>query len=150
MAKFLGISIYDKPPSACLATRIPHGTRITLERVEKVRDGELFLRGLGFRVVRVRDHGDIARIEVGVDELGKLLEPDVRNSIANKLKSLGYKYVTVDLEGAEGPMHYFGVKEECFLTNSPIVLRNLMKQCSRISEVTHRHETTGFTYASRN
>lgn len=102
IAKFLGISIYDKPPSACLATRIPHGTRITLERVEKVRDGELFLRGLGFRVVRVRDHGDTARIEVGVDELNKLLEPSVRNSIVDKLKSLGYKYVTVDLEGYRG------------------------------------------------
>jgi uncharacterized protein len=102
IAKLLGISIYDKPPSACLATRIPHGTRITLERLERVRDGELFLRGLGFRVVRVRDHGDTARIEVGVDELNKLLELSVRNSIVDKLKSLGYKYVTVDLEGYRG------------------------------------------------
>jgi len=102
IAKFLDISIYDKPSSACLATRIPHGTRITLEKLERVRDGELFLRGLSFRVIRVRDHGDIARIEVSVDELGKLLEPSVRNSIIDKLKSLGYKYVTVDLEGYRG------------------------------------------------
>ena len=102
IAKFLGISIYDKPSSACLATRIPHGTRITLERLERVRDGELFLRGLGFRVIRVRDHGDIARIEAGVSELSKLLEPGVRSSIVGKLKSLGFKYVTIDLEGYRG------------------------------------------------
>jgi uncharacterized protein len=118
IAKFLDISRYNKPSSACLATRIPHGTRITLERLERVRDGELFLRGLGFRVVRVRDHGDIARIEVGIDELGKLLEPDLRNSIADKLKSLGYKYVTVDLEGYRGAHTLLRRKGEALPSNS--------------------------------
>jgi len=99
IAKSLGLSIYDKPPSTCLATRIPYGSRITLERLQRIRDGELFLRGLGFKVIRLRDHGDIARIEVGIDELRKVLEGSIRDLIVCKLKELGFKYVTLDLEG---------------------------------------------------
>jgi len=99
IAKFLGIPIHDKPASACLASRIPYGIRITHETLRRVRDGELFLRGLGFKVVRLRDHGEVARIEVGLSELVRAVEPGVRELIVSKLKSLGYKYVAVDLEG---------------------------------------------------
>ena len=99
IAKSLGLRIYDKPPSACLASRIPYGTKITIEKLQRIRDGELFLRGLGFRVVRLRDHGDIARIEVGIDELHKIIQQNIRDLIVSKLKELGYKYVTIDLEG---------------------------------------------------
>jgi uncharacterized protein len=99
IAKSLGLRIYDKPPNSCLATRIPYGVRITLERLQRVRDGELVLKELGFKVFRLRDHGDIARVEVGVDELHKIVEPGVRDVIVGRLKRLGYKYVTIDLEG---------------------------------------------------
>jgi len=99
IAKSLGLRIHDKPPNSCLATRIPYGVRITIERLQKVRDGELILKELGFRVVRLRDHGDIARIEVSVDELHKIIQSSIRSTIISKLKGLGYKYVTIDLEG---------------------------------------------------
>ena len=99
IAKSLGLPIHDKPPSACLATRIPYGTRITIEKLQRIRDGELLLKELGFKVFRLRDHGDIARVEVGIDEIFKILQPSIRNSIIDKLKELGYKYITLDLEG---------------------------------------------------
>ena len=99
IAKLLGLRIHDKPASACLASRIPYGDRITLERLQRVRDGELILKELGFKIIRLRDHGDIARIEVGIDELHKVLQEGIRDLVVSKLKELGYRYVTLDLEG---------------------------------------------------
>lgn len=99
LAKDLGLSNWDKPAAACLSSRIPRGTMITLEQLSRVEGAEAVLHREGFRHFRVRSHGEIARIEVTKEELPRLLEPDRSAHISAKLKELGYKFVTVDLEG---------------------------------------------------
>jgi len=98
-SKELGLSTWDKPALACLASRLPHGTQITVENLERVGKAEDCLRQLGFKQVRVRHHGDVARIEVGIEDLRVLLDDGKRAAAIEDLKSLGYKYVTLDLEG---------------------------------------------------
>lgn len=106
IAKGLGLPVYDKPSSPCLATRIPFNERITLERLKRVEEAEEVVRAISnVNVVRVRDHGKIARIEVGRDEIRKFFDIEVMDRIARELKKLGYRYVTLDLEGyREGSM----------------------------------------------
>jgi uncharacterized protein len=85
---------------ACLATRIPYGQRITLERLKRIEAAEEAVRALtGARQVRVRDHGDIARIEVGRGERRLLFSEEVMDEVARRLKQLGWRYVALDLEG---------------------------------------------------
>lgn len=97
LAGELGISVSNKPSMPCLATRFPYGTRISYEAMQKVDEGEAFVRSLGFYNVRLRIHNDVARIEVDVNEMPRLLE--YCEQIVAKLKNLGYDYITVDLEG---------------------------------------------------
>jgi uncharacterized protein len=97
LAKALGLPIWDKPSFACLSSRFPYGMRITRERLAQVDQAERFLRELGFRQVRVRHHDTIARIEVLPEEFLRLLQH--ADSIVAQLKSLGYTYVALDLEG---------------------------------------------------
>lgn len=97
LAGELGISVSNKPSMPCLATRFPYGTRISYEAMRKVDEGEVFVRSLGFYNVRLRIHNDVARIEVDVNEMPRLLEHC--EQIVAKLKNLGYDYITVDLEG---------------------------------------------------
>jgi uncharacterized protein len=99
LSKEAGLSTWDRPAMACLASRIPYGTRITPEGLKKIDEAEAFLRQLGFLQVRVRDHGDTARIEVLPDDRKVLIEDSLVAEIVQKLKSLGYRYVTLDLEG---------------------------------------------------
>lgn len=99
LAKELGLSNWDKPAAACLSSRIPRGIPITLEKLSRVEDAEAMLHREGFRHFRVRNHGEIARIELAQEELPRLLESDRRAAISAKLKALGFKFVTVDLEG---------------------------------------------------
>ncbi len=99
LSKKLGLSTWNKPSLACLASRFPYGMRITKENLAKVDKAETFLRKFGVTQVRVRNHDQIARIEVLKDEISKLLKEDVRDKIVTKFKDLGYTYVTVDLEG---------------------------------------------------
>ncbi|MBI4854238.1 MAG: ATP-dependent sacrificial sulfur transferase LarE [Acidobacteria bacterium] len=99
MARKSGIHIWDKPASACLSSRVPYGSEITQEKLSTIDHGEHFLHQLGFRVCRVRHHGDLARIEIAVDELHKALNPDIFAKIHPAFKELGFKYVTLDLEG---------------------------------------------------
>jgi uncharacterized protein len=99
LSKEMGLGSWDKPSFACLSSRFPYGTKITLERLEMVGEAENFLRSLGFRTFRVRYHNDIARLELGNDESEKILNQDIRKRIIEKLKSLGFIYVTLDLEG---------------------------------------------------
>jgi len=94
-----GLPTWDKPSAACLASRIPYGEEITSEKLGRIERGEAFLASLGFGACRLRHHGEIARIEVPVAELGQALTPGVRARIVRKLKALGFKYVTIDLEG---------------------------------------------------
>ena len=99
LSRELGLPTWDKPSLACLASRFPYGTRITPEDLQRIDAAETFLRELGFRQVRVRHHGEIARIEVGPEEVERLLDRDLRSRIAARLRELGYAYVTADLEG---------------------------------------------------
>jgi uncharacterized protein len=99
VSRHMGLPTWDKPAYACLASRIPYGTRIVPETLRRLDEAEGFLKGLGFRQVRVRHHGDIARIEVDPAEIPRLAAPDVRQSVAAKFKELKYLYVTADLDG---------------------------------------------------
>ena len=99
LAKALGLSNWDKPAAACLSSRIPRGTKITEEKLQRVDQAEQVLKEEGFRQVRVRDHEGIARIEVDPEELPELLDPVRRDRITQGLKALGFQFVTMDLEG---------------------------------------------------
>ena len=98
-AAHLGLKAHDKPASPCLASRIPYGIEITRENLSMVERGEELLRSLGFTDLRLRHHGDTARIEVPLAELARLTEPATRARVVEGLKALGYRYVTLDLEG---------------------------------------------------
>lgn len=94
-----GLPTWDKPAMACLASRIPYGTPVSIEALHRIGQAEAFLRSLGFRQVRVRHHDTIARIEVEPSDLPRLIEPGLRARIVEALKVIGYRYVTVDLAG---------------------------------------------------
>ena len=98
-ADHYGLASRDKPASPCLASRIPYGTEITREKLSAVEQGERLLSALGFRELRVRHHGEMARVEVPVHDLERLLDPATRLRVTEGLKALGFRFVTVDLEG---------------------------------------------------
>jgi len=99
LSKQLGLPTWDKASSACLASRLPYGMQITPQALRQIDEAEKLLRSLGFQQVRVRHHGTVARIEIEAEELPRLLSPDLRKLVADRLKGLGYLYVTVDIEG---------------------------------------------------
>jgi uncharacterized protein len=99
LSKRLGLPTADKPSLACLASRFPYGTRIELETLRRVGAAEEVLQELGFRQLRVRHHGPIARIEVEPGRFGALMKKEVRERIVRALKKLGWSYVALDLEG---------------------------------------------------
>jgi uncharacterized protein len=98
-AREIGIPTWDKPASACLSSRIAFGVTISVEMLSKIGRAEAVLKQLGFRQCRVRVHGEVARIEVEPGDLPKLAEPAVRERVVHAMKALGYRYVTLDLEG---------------------------------------------------
>lgn len=95
----LGLPTWDKPAAACLASRIPYGERITADKLRRIERSEDFLRELGFVRFRVRSHADLARIEVVPEERSKFRDLETMDRIAKALKSFGFLYVAVDLEG---------------------------------------------------
>ena len=99
LAKEFGLSNWDKPAAACLSSRIPRGTAITREKLSRVERAEAALFREGFRQFRVRDHGDMARLELDEDGLAVLYDHTFRSGIIQKLKDVGFRLVTVDLEG---------------------------------------------------
>lgn len=99
LSRDLGLSTWDRPSSPCLSSRIPYGLPITPERLAQVAAGERFLRECGFLEFRLRHHDRIARLEVPVAELPRLLAPELRTAIIQRLQQLGFAYVTVDLAG---------------------------------------------------
>jgi pyridinium-3,5-biscarboxylic acid mononucleotide sulfurtransferase len=99
LSRAMGLPTWDRPASPCLSSRFPYGTQITLEGLRRVEQGERLLHTMGFRVARVRYHGEIARLEVEADELARLLEPATRSVVDRELKELGFRFVTVDLKG---------------------------------------------------
>jgi uncharacterized protein len=98
-AATVGLPIWDKPAAACLSSRIPFGTSVTRERLSQIGGFEATLKQLGFRQVRVRYHGELARIELGADELLRAAEPAHRAAIVAAGKEHGFRYVTLDLGG---------------------------------------------------
>jgi uncharacterized protein len=98
-AQALGLSAWDKPAAACLSSRIPRGVPITVEKLQRVEQAEAILHAEGFRQVRVRDHGDIARIELAPEEFARLNQPALRASISARLREAGFRFICVDLEG---------------------------------------------------
>jgi pyridinium-3,5-biscarboxylic acid mononucleotide sulfurtransferase len=94
-----GLDNWDKPASPCLASRIPYGTPITLDTINKIERGESYLKNLGATHVRLRHHGDVARIEVAETEIDLLMNGENRKEIVEQLKGLGYNYVALDLQG---------------------------------------------------
>ncbi|OGF97610.1 MAG: TIGR00268 family protein [Candidatus Glassbacteria bacterium RBG_16_58_8] len=99
LSKQMSLPTWDKPSFACLSSRFPYGDTITPEKLRMVEAAEEFIRGLGFRQLRVRHHGDTARIEVEPADINRLTSEGMRSAIVEKLKSLGYRYVSVDLQG---------------------------------------------------
>ena len=99
LARNAGLRIWDKPASACLSSRVEYGRAVTRQVLDVVEQGEDALRDLGFRQFRVRHHGDIVRIEIARDELSRALTPEMAVEFTRIFKSLGFKFVTLDLEG---------------------------------------------------
>jgi uncharacterized protein len=96
-ARTLGLPNWNKPSFACLSSRIPHGTEVTVTALRQIEAAEAALKALGFTQVRVRHHGDVARIEVEPAEIARLVEQ--RDRVVDRLREAGYKFVSLDLEG---------------------------------------------------
>lgn len=99
LARRAGLPVWDEPASACLSSRIPYHTEVTVEKLRMIERAEAVLHDLGFRICRVRHHDSLARLELGPDEIARALEPALRERIEAELRSIGYEYVTVDLRG---------------------------------------------------
>ena len=109
LSRLAGLPTWDEPASACLSSRIPYNAEVTSEKLQMIERAEVVLRGLGFRICRVRHHDPpspeasagqaLARIEIDRGELARALEPEVRDLIVRELRSIGYTHVTIDLQG---------------------------------------------------
>ncbi|MCU1268889.1 MAG: hypothetical protein JWN74_183 [Acidobacteriaceae bacterium] len=115
LAREAGLRIWDKPASACLSSRIEYGRAVTTEALSAVEQGEDALRQLGFRQFRVRHHGDIARIEIARDEMLRAMTAEMAAEFTRIFKNLGFKFVTLDLEGfRSGSMNVLLSPEQIF------------------------------------
>jgi uncharacterized protein len=99
LSRRAGLPTWNEPASACLSSRIPYHHEVTSEKLRMIEQGERALRALGFRVCRVRHHDEVARIEIARAELPRALEPVMADTISQELKAVGYRYVTIDLQG---------------------------------------------------
>lgn len=113
LSQELGLPTWDKPSFACLASRFVYGEEITSEKLQMVEQAEQLLLGLGFRQLRVRIHGSMARIELLPEDISRFVAPEIRQPVYDRLKSLGFSYVTLDLGGFRtGSMNETLSKEE--------------------------------------
>jgi uncharacterized protein len=99
LSRLAGLPTWDRPAAACLSSRIPYGTPVTIQNIRTVEVGEEELKALGFRQFRTRFHGELVRIEIAREELARALDPEMARRFTAIFKGLGYKYVTLDLEG---------------------------------------------------
>jgi uncharacterized protein len=99
LSRRAGLPTWDRPASACLASRVPYGTEVTPERLALIERGEAALRELGFRQFRVRIHDNLARVEISQDEMPRALSQEMAEAISDRLKSAGFAYVALDLQG---------------------------------------------------
>ena len=110
LAADLGVSVAKRPSAPCLLTRFPYGTKITPEKLERLEKAEAFIRNLGFIKFRVRDHANIARIELVGDDFDKFMK--IKDQVTKEFKDLGFSYVTLDLEGFRSGSMDEGLTEE--------------------------------------
>ena len=99
LSRRAGLPTWDEPASACLSSRIPYFSEVTDEKLRMIERAEAVLRGLGFRICRVRHHDGLARLELGRDEIARALDPEIAEHIDRELRAIGYAHVTVDLRG---------------------------------------------------
>jgi uncharacterized protein len=99
LSRQAGLPTWDRPAAACLSSRIPYGTPVTIENIKTVETGEEEIKALGFRQFRVRFHGDVVRIEIAPEEMAAALNPEMARRFTAIFKGLGFKYITLDLEG---------------------------------------------------
>jgi pyridinium-3,5-biscarboxylic acid mononucleotide sulfurtransferase len=94
-----GLSTWDRPASACLSSRVPYGMPVTVESLSRIEQAESVLREFGFRQIRVRSHGELARIEIAPDEMPRAFQTEIAETLAERFRKIGFTYVTLDLEG---------------------------------------------------
>jgi uncharacterized protein len=99
LSRRAGLATWDRPASACLSSRVPYGMPVTVESLSRIERAENVLREFGFRQIRVRSHGELARIEIAPDELPRALQVEMTEAIAKRIREIGFHYVTLDLEG---------------------------------------------------
>ena len=99
LSRMASLPTWDRPASACLSSRIPYGTPVTIENVKTVESGEEHLKSLGFRQFRVRYHGELVRLEISTDEMPRAMTPEMARRFTDIFKALGFKYITLDLQG---------------------------------------------------
>jgi uncharacterized protein len=99
LSRRAGLPSWDEPASACLSSRIPYHSEVTGDKLRRIEQAEEALRALGFRICRVRHHDELARVEIGPEEMPRALTPEMRVAIVRELKAAGYRYVTLDLQG---------------------------------------------------
>ncbi len=99
LSRRAGLSTWDRPAAACLSSRVPYGTAVTVKTIKTIEEGEEAIRALGFRQFRVRFHGDLVRVEISKEEMDAALKPEIAQAFVEIFKPLGFLYVTLDLEG---------------------------------------------------
>jgi len=99
LSRRAGLATWDRPASACLSSRVPYGMPVTAENLSRIERAENALREFGFRQIRVRSHGELARIEIAPDELPRALQADMAEALAERIRATGFTYATLDLEG---------------------------------------------------
>ena len=99
LSRRLGLPTWDQPASACLSSRIPYGSEVTVEKLRMIEQAEQVLHSLGFRQCRVRHHDEVARLEIAAAEMGRALSEEIREALVRDLKAIGYRYVSLDLQG---------------------------------------------------
>ena len=99
LSRLAGLSVWDRPAAACLSSRVPYGTPVTIETIQTIEQGEEAIRALGFRQFRVRFHGELVRIEIAKEELPRALTSETAQAFSAIFRKLGFLYVTLDLEG---------------------------------------------------
>ena len=99
LSKAAGLPTWDKPAQACLSSRIPYGTPVSVESLTQIAKAEEFLRSLGFNQLRVRHHNSVARIELEPEEFPKLIDETTRTKVDEYFRSIGYSFITLDLSG---------------------------------------------------
>jgi len=99
LSRAMGLPTWDRPASPCLSSRFPYGTTITPEGLAKVAAGEQLLHSIGFKIARVRFHGEVARLELERSEIARVFEPELRDTIDREFKKIGFRFVAIDLKG---------------------------------------------------